>query len=180
MYRYIPTGLGRQEWTVFVLINRKRFKALAVLLCSVSSPTPRGDFYHKHVVLKFWLQQMNNIKKPHQSLVHESLTSETHTSWNLNWLVAATLMKSRAMNQDKERQFFQLHIIINYYCFRTGNVVLVLVDGTASHTHTQVNVSIPYAQPRHTCTVWGHMIGGLYNIVTISRIKKRKNNHFYL
>ena len=48
----------------------------------------------------------------YQSLVHGSLTSETHTSWKLNWLVAETfIMKSRPMCQEKE-QFSLSYIII--------------------------------------------------------------------
>ena len=55
-------------------------------------------------------------------LVHGSLTSGTHTSWNLNWLVAVTyIIKSRPISVKTKSSF---PLVTYYYCFSARAVAL--------------------------------------------------------
>ena len=119
---------------------------------------------------------MNNIKKPYQSLVHESLTSETHTSFEL--IGSSNLNKIKG-NESRQRMSVlpvtynnKLLLLQNWHC------LWCLDDGTASHT--QVKVSIHFAQPRHTCTVAGHLIGGLCNFDHLQDKEKKKQSFLFV
>ena len=94
-------------------------------------PLPQGIYFNitrpniLYAVIKFWLWQNDNSKwltKACNNLIHGSLTSGTHTSWNLNWLVAVTyIIKSRPISVKTKSSF---PLVTYYYCFSTRAVAL--------------------------------------------------------
>ena len=108
----------------------------------------------------------------YQSLVYGSLTSETHTSWNLNWSVAVTyIIKSRPISVKTKSSFPWLTYC---YCFRTRAVAL---PGWWNR-NSLVNKPPPpppthNAQPRHTWfSIAGHLISGLFKCDHLQDFKK--------
>ena len=96
------------------------------------------------------------FKMSYQSLVHRTLTSETHTSWELNWLVTL-IIKSREIRQDNYHWAILLVIASEPALF------ICIARLISEWLNTPVNASLSHPTPSQT--IAGYLTGqGFANV----------------